>query len=430
MSLRLLRGTLLMEQDRVPDAIKEFQAALAETPDDFTAHGFLAILHARGGRWREAEEHVARAVALAPDAAFPHSARAQVLLQRDRFAAAEAAIMEAIRIDPHDAGSFCVLAASRLAQRHWREAVAAADSGLALDAEHAGCAMVRSQALLQLGDRAGAAATIAGTLARNPEDATAHASQGWALLHGDDPRAAVEHFREALRLDPTNEFARAGIVEALKARNPIYRGLLRYFLWMGRLPRGLRWGLVIGAFVGVRFLRQLARDNPALSWPVGLIIAVYAVFLVLTWIGDAAFNLLLFLDPLGRHALDDDQRQGAKLFGCLLLVVVGLVIGGLASGAAALVVAAVFWGLTTLVAASIHRCDRGWPRWVAVAAVAAVAALAAALTAGLVSSIWTGMHPREAFTSGVLRAAAGLFLPVLLGAMILTQIMSRLQVRH
>ena len=73
MSLHLLRGTLLMEQDRVPDAIKEFQAALAETPDDFTAHGFLAILHARGGRWREAEEHVARAVALAPEneADFP-----------------------------------------------------------------------------------------------------------------------------------------------------------------------------------------------------------------------------------------------------------------------------------------------------------------------------------------------------------------------
>lgn len=429
MNHHFFRGTLLMEQERDAEAVKEFQAALAESPDDPMAHGFLAILHARGKRWREAEEHAAQAVAIAPDESFPHYARAQMLLQRNRFVEAEAAVTEAIRLDPHDADKYCILAACRLTQQRWQDAVAATDSGLAIDPEHSGCANVRSQALLQLGDRAGAAAAIAGSLARNPDDATAHASQGWAALHENDPQAAVDHFREALRLEPGNDFARAGIVEALKARNPIYRWLLQYFLWMGRLPRGLRWGLVIGAFVGVRGLRQLA-DDPVLRWPVYLIIALYAVFLVLTWIGDAVFNLLLFLDPLGRHALDDDQRRGARLFGGLLLGVVALAIGGFACGSAALVLGAFLGGLTTLVATTVYRCDRGWPRWVTASAVAVVAALAAVMTAGLVACEWSGTSPREAFSAGGLRLAGAAFMPALLGTMLLSQIMVRTQVRH
>ena len=62
-----------------------------------------------------------------------------------------------------------------------------------------------------------------------------------------NPLKAMEHFREALRLDPEMEWARAGIVEAMKARNFVYRWMLAYFLWMARLDSRVRWGLVIGA---------------------------------------------------------------------------------------------------------------------------------------------------------------------------------------
>ena len=44
--------------------------------------------------------------------------------------------------------------------------------------------------------------------------------------------------RETLRLEPGNEWARQGLVTALKARNPIYGLFLQYALFMGRLsPR-------------------------------------------------------------------------------------------------------------------------------------------------------------------------------------------------
>ena len=61
------------------------------------------------------------------------------------------------------------------------------------------------------------------------------------VLHQAQPKAALEHFREALRLDPNLQYAQAGIVEALKARNPIYRWMLGYFLWMGRLSDRAKW---------------------------------------------------------------------------------------------------------------------------------------------------------------------------------------------
>ena len=55
-------------------------------------------------------------------------------------------------------------------------------------------------------------------------------------MHAGDFRGALEHFREALRLNPSPEWARAGLVEALKARYPSAASL-RYFLWMSTLSR-------------------------------------------------------------------------------------------------------------------------------------------------------------------------------------------------
>ena len=68
--------------------------------------------------------------------------------------------------------------------------------------------------------------------ARDPDDAFSHANQGWTLLEQGNRKKAMEHFRESLRLDPTNGWAQAGLVEAIKAGNPVYAVMLKYFLWI------------------------------------------------------------------------------------------------------------------------------------------------------------------------------------------------------
>src|SRR5262249_51238586 len=154
---------------------------------------------------------------------------------RQRDEEARAAILEAIRLDPYQAAYFGILASLEMQRSRWREALAAADQGLAIDPEHTLCTNLRAQALVKLGDRAAAAATMGEALARRPDDAYTHANQGWAMLHAGQPQQALEHFREALRLDPGMEWARAGVVEALQARNFVYRWMLAWFLWMSRL---------------------------------------------------------------------------------------------------------------------------------------------------------------------------------------------------
>jgi Tfp pilus assembly protein PilF len=54
-------------------------------------------------------------------------------------------------------------------------------------------------------------------LAMDPDDAHAHANRGWLLLRRGQPDEAMQSFQSALRLDPTLDWARLGMIEAMKA---------------------------------------------------------------------------------------------------------------------------------------------------------------------------------------------------------------------
>jgi tetratricopeptide (TPR) repeat protein len=358
----LNRALLLYQHSRYSEAEQELRRLLAEHPHDPQAHALLGLCLVKQDKLDEAQAETEQAITLAPDWPHSHYCRSVVLEHRRRFAESEASAREAVRLDPADADNYARLAATLFNQSKWPEALATAEEGLAYDAEHAGCGNLRTMALTKLGRKQEAIATVDQTLARDPDDAFAHANKGWALLHEGKPRPALEHFREALRLDPTFEYARQGMVEALKAHNPIYRWMLAYFLWMSRLSDRARWGVILGGWFLIRILRNTARGNPELETWTNPIIAVYAVFVLLTWFSIPLFNLLLRLSRYGRHALSEDQRRGSNGFGACLLAFVACVIAAYATdnpapGAAAFI----FVGLA-LPMASIFMVERGWPR--------------------------------------------------------------------
>ena len=102
-------------------------------------------------------------------------------------------------------------------------------------------------------------------------------------------------FQAALRLDLTLEWARLGMIEAMKARNLAYRLVLRYSFWAASLSGRAQWFLIIGAYVGSRVVRNILRENPAL-WPVlGPLLGLYVVFVFGSWIADPLSNLILFV---------------------------------------------------------------------------------------------------------------------------------------
>ena len=314
------RGLLLYQQSRYEMAETELRQALGAEPDDAYAHALLALCLIERKQPDDATDEAQQAIHLAPDMAFAHYALAKVWYDRDHYDAARTAIEEAIRLDPESADYRFLLGAIHFDERRFEEALRAADEGLAVDAEHAGCTNLRVMALVKRGRTREAVDVTEAALARDPENSSTHANRGWTLLEQGKANEALGHFRESLRLDPENEWAREGIVEALKARNPIYAVMLRYFLWMSKLSRQAQWGVIIGGYFANRVLTQAARADPDLApWLLPFRV-LYVAFVLLTWTAQPLFNLLLRLNRFGRLALSREQIVESNWIGSVMLL--------------------------------------------------------------------------------------------------------------
>ena len=368
MSVSIQRALVLHQQGRYADAERELRHALAFEPNNADAHALLAVCLAEQKDFAQAQYEADAAVGLAPDDGFAHYARAKVLYDRNRLAEAVAAIEQALRLDTFNADYWGVLSQLRFDQRDWQASLIAAEEGLKADPEHAACTNLRAMALVKLGRRAEAGATIDAALAKDPDNALTHANQGWTLLHRGEPRKAMEHFREALRLDPQMEWARVGIVEALKAHNFIYRWMLLYFLWMNRLSQRAQWAIVLGGYFGYRALFSLAQNNPAVAPYVWPLVIAYIVFALMTWLADPLFNLLLRLNRFGRLALSRQQVMASNVIGLLLLAAILSVAASFwRDDSRYLLLAVVFAGLMLPVSGAF-RTPEGWPQWTMIAA--------------------------------------------------------------
>lgn len=398
MSPHLERAQLLFQQSRTELAEDELRQALTADPDDAYAHALLGLCLSECERFDEATRETELAIHLAPFFSFAHYAHARVFFDRNRYPEALTAITEAIRLDPQDANFFALLANIHVQERHWQPALEAAETGLQFNPEHVGCVNLRAIALVKLGRAAEAGITMDAALAKHPASSLTHANQGWTLLHQGNAKAAAEHFREALRLDPENEWARQGIIEALKARHFIYAVMLKYFLWMGRFSRRTQWLIILGGYIGSQILGSVGRANPALlPWilPVQL---VYVAFVLMTWLAGPLFNLLLRLNQFGRLVLSREQTMATNWFGlCLGLTLTGF--GGccFAANKDPWIVVTIVFAALLLPVAAVFRCTPGWPRRI-MAGLIGVMLLAGA--AAIFLAFQTGKATDDVFTLG------------------------------
>lgn len=357
------RGQLLYQQSRYDLAETELRQALGAEPGDAYAHALLALTLMKRKELDEAAKEAEQAIHLAPDYAFAHYALAKVWYERDHFDRSRTAIEEAIRLDPDDPDYRFLLSAIHYDQRRWEESLRVAEEGLALDAEHSSCTNIRAMALVKLGRASEAGATIDAALARDPENPASHANMGWTLLERGNADEALGHFREALRLDPNNEWARSGIVEALKARNPVYGVMLRYFLWMSKLSQRAQFGVIFGGYVANKMLTQAATASPDLApWLLPFRI-LYAVFVLLTWTAAPLFNLVLRLNRFGRLALSREQIVESNwIGGAMLLGLLSLGAYYVSGDNQAFLISAMVFGFLIIPLAGTFKTSRGWPR--------------------------------------------------------------------
>ncbi len=332
MSVHLARAELLLAQSRPVEAEREARQALSQDPGNAMAHSFLALCCVQQNRPEDALGEARTAVGLAPADPTSHRILGFVLHRLGRQQEALGAIDQGLRLNPNDPEAHVLRAAVQLSLRNWKLALQAAEDALALDAGHVEAANFRAMALTQLGRKQEAAMTVDFALNREPDNALSHANQGWNRLHQNDPKKAQVHFREALRLNPGLEYAREGMLEALKARNPVYRVMLAYYLWIGRQSGWIQTAFIIGVFFGGRIIDNLSESFPGLHWLFTPLMVLFVLFIYLSWTAQPLFNLMLRLDRFGRHVLSGDQRIGSTLFGIVFGALIAAVIVWLING--------------------------------------------------------------------------------------------------
>jgi len=357
-------GITWLQRGRPDRAEEHLRQAVAEDPNDPEGLAYLALALLQRDEDEEALELAETAVGAAPDWSHAQVVRSWALQSLGRVQESERAARQAIELDAEDSDGYSALAGALGGQKRWRESLEAAEAGLAVDPECALCANRRALALIQLGEASAADFALESALRGDPEDPVTHANLGWSALNQGDHERARRHYREALRLDPTSEGARAGLVEALNARNPIYRLFLRWFLLLTRIPQRTVVLIMIGSVFARQILRKVAESNPAAAPFFMPVFWALVAFIALSWIAQPMFNLLLLFDRDGRHALDDVQvRQARWLAACvaLALVLLGAFVAGIAGmGLAAAVAAAMIIPVVTAAGSEGHGARLRW----------------------------------------------------------------------
>ena len=314
----LRRGILLIEQNRFPDAEKEFRKALAAEPTEALAYALLAECLIQQEKGEEGLEMAKQA--LYYDAANPyhHSVLAKAHISLKNYKEARKAIDEAIQIHPQDAHFYFLRGNIAYLQRDWEFTLLNAEKSLEIDPEYIHSINLRSMALVNLNRADEASNTADYALHKAPENPYAHANKGWAELDRNNHKEAQKHFREALRLDPMHEMARWGLKESIKAENFLYRQILNYFLWIGKMSQRNQWGFIIGIYVLYRATLWAAENYPVLAPILNPLIIFYVIFAFSTWIAMPVSNLFLRLHPLGKFALTNDEKLASTFVGLLL----------------------------------------------------------------------------------------------------------------
>jgi tetratricopeptide (TPR) repeat protein len=402
------RAMVLMGLRRFADAEKELRLALRDEPDDAGLHALLATcLVEDPARHDEAEAAAMHATTLAVEQPFPWYVMSRVAARRGKPDTAEHAARIAVGLNPQSADLLAQLAAAELDLGRTSDGLETARRGLRVDPEHLACANLAAGVLSRQGKHEEAREILARALAKEPENAVTHCNLGWDALRRGDAHDAVRYFREALRLDPRWASARTGLMESMKARNPVYRFILLSSMRLPFLAPELKWLAVAAGLIAVLWLPALAEDLRLPAWTaLPFQVAVVAAVL-LTWTARSVFDVVLFFDPLGRRTLTPIQQACAFNTALALGVAATMACLSIFTHEPGAGIGAILFAMVTIPIAATLRARAGWPQKVLAVYTFAVTCLAFAAMA------------RDAGAGG-----AGTLFGVSVGAMAMSDLLS------
>jgi len=324
---RLSKVEILIQQKKFGAAEKLLSDLLTEDSNNIYVLSLLAEVYLQQDQFEKANKIIENAIGISPDSPHLFYIKSRIAIQQDQLNEAEHHINQAIELDPYDADYFALLANIKLGRKQFEEALETANRALEIDAENLLALNTRSTALNKLNRSEESFETIQGALREDPNNAYTHANYGWGLLEKGDHKKAIEHFKEALSNDPNFNYAQVGMLEALKATNPIYRMFLKYSFFMGNLTAKYQWGVIIGFYLGIKVLRTVAKNIEALQPYLMPLIVTLALIAFSTWVMAPLSNLFLRFNKYGQLLLDKKEKMSSNFVAISLgLFLVGLLL--------------------------------------------------------------------------------------------------------
>lgn len=370
----------LLSDGQRAEALARLDVVLREEPWQGPLFALRGLVCAESDLLDEAGEAVRHAREISPDHPFVQYAAGAVALQQGSVRDAIHAAQAAQRLSPEYADAALLEARARAQIGQWDRVRALASKVAEYEPDNEEAALLEAIAAEVERDGALDPDTWKHLGQRFPLNPVARAGAGWTRLDAGQISAARAEFEQALAMDPSLTWAKEGLATALKARNPVYALLLRFFLWFGRLQPRTRTVILVGGLLAYNTLRRAAASNPELRPLIVPVLVVYVAFVILSWLADPLMNLLLMARPEGRRLLSADQRRSAVLVGCCLALGIAMAVAGGVGDHAQLALAGLGVGLASFaVAAAGGREGRRRTRFYALAAAAIIASLVSAV---------------------------------------------------
>ena len=313
MSAHFTRGLQLYSINRYEEALNSFKEALVEDVYDMETKFHMGLCYLQLNQLDHLKNISETIISENPDASEGFYLLAIYYHTEENFKEAIHHINNAIAINPYNSSFYGYKSISLLSLKKFDEALKSANEGLAINPKDVICLNARTKSLTKLKRNEEAYSTLENTLSDNPEDYFTHANAGWTNLELGNYEKANIHFKEALQKDPNDDYARSGALEAIKAKNFIYRYFLKYAFWMQNKNTQSQWIFIIGFYLAYRLLVK-ASSEFGLNFLIPVFVILYLTFVLGTWIITPVSNSILLFSSYSKYLLDKQDKRSALSF--------------------------------------------------------------------------------------------------------------------
>lgn len=295
------------------------QKSLGQDPENPTTHQIMAYCFAQKRDRKLAIAAAEKAVALDPDDEEVLMTLAHIAADFGLYKQAMETCNLVLSRDPNyaSAHAMCAVILANTGKR--KEALVANARALHLEPEDAAMHNLRAE-LLRLGkDTEGALAASNEALRLRPEHADYHATRSRILRSGSKSGDSIRAMKESMRLDPTDQDNRDELLEAYRARFPLYRWLYSFHEWTAGLEGAWRYVPFFAFFVLAQVGRRLFPPDSPWRWVFAPFAVLWVLFLFTIYFVPVILDALMALDKQVRHILTRERRRGVlSISSCLV----------------------------------------------------------------------------------------------------------------